>query len=95
MSVRFYVDPATNSADPDVRMAYGLHVVAPWGGTVLINFPEHLEYMPGTKGIARHHATMYGRSRRTGASHTLMWKARPCQASGFGPRPAPTVGAPS
>jgi|TARA_B110000495_G_C22817792_1_gene477373 hypothetical protein len=25
------------------------------GGTVFINFPEHLEYMPGTRGIARHH----------------------------------------
>ncbi len=54
-SLRFYVDPSPNSADPEVRMTYGLHVVSPWGGTVFINFPEHLEYMPGTKGIARHH----------------------------------------
>ena len=36
-------------------MAYGLHVVSPWGGTVFINLPEQLEYMPGTRGIARHH----------------------------------------
>lgn len=55
MPIHFYVDPATNSSDPDVRMAYGLHVVSPWGGTVFINLPEHLEYMPGTRGIARHH----------------------------------------
>src|SRR6185369_7019410 len=25
------------------------------GGWLLINLPEHLEYMPGTRGIARHH----------------------------------------
>lgn len=55
MSIHFYVDPRTNSSDPDVRMAYGLHVTSPWGGSVFINFPEHLEYMPGTQGIARHH----------------------------------------
>src|SRR5438552_8149774 len=47
----------TNSDDPELRMAYGLHVAPPWkdGGAVFINLPEHLEYMPGTKGIARHH----------------------------------------
>ena len=55
MPIHFYVDPATNYSDPDARMAYGLHVVSPWGGTVFINLPEHLEYMPGTRGIARHH----------------------------------------
>ena len=55
--VTFYVDPATNSDDMDIRMAYGLNIVPPWpdGGSVFVNLPEHLEYMPGTKGIARHH----------------------------------------
>lgn len=55
--VKFYVDPATNSEDTEVRMAYGLNIVPPWphAGSVFVNLPEHLEYMPGTKGIARHH----------------------------------------
>lgn len=55
--IRLYVDPSTNSEDPDIRMAYGLTVTPPWadGGSIFINLPEHLEYMPGTKGIARHH----------------------------------------
>ncbi|HEX5027087.1 MAG TPA: hypothetical protein VFV68_17520 [Agriterribacter sp.] len=55
--VKFFVDPATNSDDPEIRMAYGLNIVPPWpdGGSVFVNLPEHLEYMPGTKGIARHH----------------------------------------
>lgn len=55
--IRLFVDPRTNSADPDKRMAYGLSVAPPWagGGALFINFPEHLEYMPGTKGLARHH----------------------------------------
>lgn len=56
-TVKFFVDPATNSDDPDQRMAYGLNILPPWpdGGSVFVNLPEHLEYMPGTKGIARHH----------------------------------------
>lgn len=56
-SVRFFVDPKTDSDDPEIRMAYGLNVAPPWsdGGSLFINFPEHLEYMPGTRGIARHH----------------------------------------
>lgn len=55
--VRFFVDPKTNADDPERRMAYGLNVAPPWpdGGSLFINFPEHLEYMPGTRGIARHH----------------------------------------
>jgi len=55
--VRFSVDPSTNSRDPARRRAYGLTIHAPWenGGFLFVNFPEHLEYMPGTKGIARHH----------------------------------------
>ena len=55
--VKFYVDPTTNSEDPEIRMAYGLNIVPPWpdGGSIFVNLPEHLEYMPGTKGIARHH----------------------------------------
>jgi hypothetical protein len=55
--VKFYVDPTTNSDDPDIRMAYGLNILPPWpdGGSIFLNLPEHLEYMPGTKGIARHH----------------------------------------
>jgi len=56
-SVKFFVDPATNSDDPEIRMAYGLNIVPPWpdGGSIFVNLPEHLEYMPDTKGIARHH----------------------------------------
>ena len=55
--VKFYVDPATNSDDPEIRMAYGLNIMHPWpdGGSIFVNLPEHLEYMPETKGIARHH----------------------------------------
>ncbi|MBK8503156.1 MAG: hypothetical protein IPL46_13625 [Saprospiraceae bacterium] len=55
--VKFYVDPATNSDDADIRMAYGINIKPPWpdGGSFFVNLPEHLEYMPGTKGIARHH----------------------------------------
>jgi hypothetical protein len=55
--VKFYVDPATNSEDPDIRMAYGLNIVPPWpdGGSIFVLLPEHLEYMPETQGIARHH----------------------------------------
>jgi hypothetical protein len=55
--VTFYVDPSTNSDDPEIRMAYGLNIVPPWsdGGSIFVNLPEHFEYMPGTKGIARHH----------------------------------------
>ena len=55
--VKFFVDPVTNSDDVDIRMAYGLNIVPPWpdGGSIFVNLPEHLEYMPGTKGIARHH----------------------------------------
>ncbi|HUQ64620.1 MAG TPA: hypothetical protein VM101_00595 [Flavitalea sp.] len=56
-SVKFFVDRRTNSDDPDIRMAYGLNIVPTWseGGSIFVNLPEHLEYMPGTKGIARHH----------------------------------------
>src|SRR5688572_2580073 len=55
--VKFFVDPATNSDDAEKRMAYGLNIIPPWpdGGSIFVNLPEHLEYMPGTKGIARHH----------------------------------------
>jgi hypothetical protein len=55
--VKFFVDPATNSDDQDIHMSYGLNIVPNWpdGGSVFVNLPEHLEYMPGTKGIARHH----------------------------------------
>src|SRR6476661_3881012 len=55
--VKFYVDPATNSDDMEIRMAYGLNIVPPWpdGGSIFVNLPEHLAYMPETKGIARHH----------------------------------------
>jgi hypothetical protein len=55
--IYFFVDPKTNSDDPEERMAYGLNVVPPWsdGGYFFINLPEHLWYMPDTKGIARHH----------------------------------------
>lgn len=56
-AVKFYVDSSTNSDSADKRMAYGLNIVPPWfdGGSIFVNLPEHLEYMPGTKGIARHH----------------------------------------
>ena len=38
------------------HFAYGLRVQSPWDGAgeVVINFPEHLEYMPGTRGILRY-----------------------------------------
>lgn len=56
-SVKFFVDPGTNSDDPEIRMAYGLNIMPPWpdGGSIFVNLPEHLEYMPETMGIARHH----------------------------------------
>lgn len=56
-TVKFFVDPSTNSDDMEVRMAYGLNIVPPWpeGGSIFANLPEHLAYMPETKGIARHH----------------------------------------
>jgi len=55
--IHFFVDPSTNSDDPEKRMAYGLNVTPPWpdGGSFFINLPEHFWYMPDTKGIARHH----------------------------------------
>ena len=55
--IQFFVDPATNSDDAEKRMAYGLNVTPPWadGGFFFINLPEHLWFMPDTKGIARHH----------------------------------------
>jgi hypothetical protein len=55
--IRFFVDPAINSDDPEKRMAYGISITPPWanGGYFFINLPEHLWYMPDTKGIARHH----------------------------------------
>ena len=55
--IQFFVDPATNSDDPEKRMAYGINITPPWanGGYFFINLPEHLWYMPDTKGIARHH----------------------------------------
>jgi hypothetical protein len=54
---KFFVDQQTNSDNPDIRMAYGLNIIPGWpdAGSVFVNLPEHLEYMPGTKGIARHH----------------------------------------
>lgn len=38
---------------------YGLAVLPPWndGGKLVINFPEHLEYMPNTQGILRNSDT--------------------------------------
>lgn len=56
-AVKLFVDPTTNSEDPDIHMTYGLNIQPPWadGGSVFVNLPEHLEYMPGTKGIARYH----------------------------------------
>ena len=42
--------------DTKTFFAYGLKVVPPWedGGHLRINFPEHLESMPGTRGILRY-----------------------------------------
>ena len=55
--VRFQAHAATGIEEPDRRMTYGLNIAPPWedGGFLFVNLPEHLEYMPGTKGIARHH----------------------------------------
>lgn len=38
------------------EFAYGLEVAPPWedGGTLVINFPEHLERFPDTQGILRY-----------------------------------------
>lgn len=58
VKIRLFLDPESDIvSDPDKHMAYGLYVSPPWpdGGSIFINLPEHLEYMPGTKGIARHH----------------------------------------
>ena len=49
---------------------YGLKVVPPWedGGHLRINFPEHLESMPGTRGILR-----YSDAKRFGDKATGRW----------------------
>lgn len=41
------------------EFAYGLEIAPPWteGGTLVINFPEHLERFPDTQGILRHNDT--------------------------------------
>ena len=48
-NIRLYTEPGS-------KAAYGLNITSPWrnGGNVFVNLPEHLEYMPDTKGIARH-----------------------------------------
>ena len=55
--VHFLPDSSKYSDDPEKRHVYGLYVTPPWpdGGSFYINLPEHLWYMPDTKGIARHH----------------------------------------
>ena len=54
--ISFSVDPVWRSDDREKRMTYGLNVAAPWpgGGTLFINFPEHLEYNPQGNTILRH-----------------------------------------
>ena len=55
--IHFIGDSTAYSDDPEKRHVYGLYVTPPWpdGGSMYINLPEHLWYMPDTKGIARHH----------------------------------------
>jgi hypothetical protein len=55
--VHFLVDSSEYSDDPEKRHVYGLYITPPWpdGGSFYVNLPEHLWYMPDTKGIARHH----------------------------------------
>ena len=58
-------DPGSPAPNRGVRfapsveeeMAYGLTIVSPWkdGGSVHVNFPEHLEYNEVGNGILRHH----------------------------------------
>ena len=57
VGIHLFADSSTYSDDPEKRHTYGLHVAPPWpdGGSFFINLPEHLWYMPDTKGIARHH----------------------------------------
>ncbi len=55
--IRFSLDPAWQSDDPEQRRAYGLRIESPWkdGGFLFFNFPEHLEYNPEGATILRHY----------------------------------------
>jgi hypothetical protein len=57
--IRFSLDPAWQSDDPEQRRAYGLRIGSPWkdGGFLFFNFPEHLEYNPEGATILRHYDT--------------------------------------
>lgn len=48
-----YTPPADPNQEP---FDYGLYITPPWpdGGQLRINFPEHLEYNPGSRGILRY-----------------------------------------
>ncbi len=55
--ITLFVDPGRRSAaDREQHMQYGLSATAPWagGGSVFINFPEHLEYDTQGLSILRH-----------------------------------------
>jgi len=58
-AIRFELDPAWQSEEPEQRRAYGLNIQSPWrdGGFVFFNFPEHLEYNPEGATILRHYDT--------------------------------------
>jgi hypothetical protein len=55
--IRFSFDPAWQSEDPEQRRAYGIRIGSPWhdGGSLFLNFPEHLEYNPEGATILRHY----------------------------------------
>jgi len=55
--IHLFVDPGRRSAeDREQHSQYGLSITAPWndGGTLFINFPEHLEYDVQGRSILRH-----------------------------------------
>lgn len=55
--IYLYVDTTRRSdTDRELHNQYGLSVAAPWkdGGSLFINFPEHLEYNPEGRSILRH-----------------------------------------
>ena len=57
IDVAFFVDSTRISSDRELTNTYGLSMTVPWeeGGSLFINFPEHLEYNPQGNTILRHH----------------------------------------
>lgn len=58
IDISFFVDSTrVNELDREQTNTYGLSMTVPWesGGSLFINFPEHLEYGPQGNTILRHH----------------------------------------